>query len=103
MAFKKWQAGGRVILSDGYKISNLQRESENSIYMSSFWLDDIAGDDAPHSQNICPNCTGTTFYDDPITNIPTCASCFTQSQTATQEEFGEDDAYALAGGGMHHR
>eukprot|EP00984_Skeletonema_dohrnii_P035821 scaffold36037_cov94-Skeletonema_dohrnii-CCMP3373.AAC.1 len=69
----------------------------------SFWLDDIAGDDAPHSQNICPNCTGTTFYDDPITNIPTCASCFTQSQTATQEEFGEDDAYALAGGGVHHR
>lgn len=65
----------------------------------SFWLDDIAGgDDAPHSQNICPNCTGTTFYDDPITNIPTCASCFTQSQTATQEEFGEEDAYnAVAG------
>ncbi len=68
----------------------------------SFWLDDIAGeDDAPHSQNICPNCTGTTFYDDPITNIPTCASCFTQSQTATQEEFGEDDAFALTGGNMH--
>ena len=64
----------------------------------SFWLDDITGDDAPRSQNICPNCTGTTFYDDPITNIPTCASCFMQSQTATQEEFGEDDAYALAGG-----
>lgn len=69
----------------------------------SFWLDDITGDDArPKSQNICPNCTGTTFYDDPITNIPTCASCFMQSQTATQEEFGEDDAYALAGG-VHHR
>lgn len=68
----------------------------------SFWLDDVTGDDAPKSQNICPNCTGTTFYDDPITNIPTCASCFMQSQTATQEEFGEDDAYALAGG-VHHR
>ena len=70
----------------------------------SFWLEDIAGgDDAPLSQFICPNCTGTTFYDDPITNIPTCASCFTQSQTATKEEFGEDDAYAIAGGNIHRR
>jgi len=69
----------------------------------SFWLDDITGDDAPRSQNICPNCTGTTFYDDPITNVPTCASCFTQSQTATQEEFGDDDAYALAGSGAGFR
>ena len=60
----------------------------------SFWLDDIAA----NAQIICHNCSGTTFYDDPITNIPTCASCFTQSQTATQEEFGEEDAYALAVG-----
>ncbi|KAL7451567.1 hypothetical protein ACHAWC_003389, partial [Mediolabrus comicus] len=53
-----------------------------------------------HSQNICPRCKGTTFYDDPVSGIPTCASCYHQSQTATQEEFGEDDAYALSGGSI---
>jgi hypothetical protein len=67
----------------------------------SFYFDDAGGDDVSHSQNnICPACKGTTFYDDPVSGIPTCASCYHQSQTATQEEFGEDDAYALSGGSI---
>ena len=66
----------------------------------SFYFDDAGGDDVSHSQNICPRCKGTTFYDDPVSGIPSCTECFHQSQTATQEEFGEDDAHALGGGSI---
>lgn len=62
----------------------------------SFYLDDNPDDDRQTSTQICPNCSGTSFYDDPVTGTLTCSSCYTQSQTATQEELDYDDGIGLA-------
>lgn len=61
----------------------------------SFYLDDYPDDDQPSTQ-ICPNCSGSSFYNDPVTGTLTCSSCYTQSQTATQEELDFDDSVGLA-------
>ncbi|KAL7463707.1 hypothetical protein ACHAXS_004064 [Conticribra weissflogii] len=66
----------------------------------SFYLEDDQDDFYQHDPNaattqICPNCSGTSFYDDPISGLPTCSSCFTQSQIATQEELEYDEGVGL--------
>lgn len=69
----------------------------------SFYFDD---DDDHTSSNhqICPNCSGADFYSDPVSGTLTCSSCFTQSQTATQEEFDYDEKVGLiAKTGAKHR
>ena len=74
-------------------------------FTMSFYLDDYPDDDHPSSNHqICPNCSGTDFYSDPISGTLTCSSCFTQSQSATQEEFDYDDKVGLiAKAGAKHR
>jgi hypothetical protein len=71
----------------------------------SFYYDDYPIDDHPSSNHqICPNCSGTDFYSDPVSGTLTCSSCYTQSQSATQEEFDYDDAIGLiAKAGAKHR
>ncbi|KAL7542095.1 hypothetical protein ACHAXR_013215 [Thalassiosira sp. AJA248-18] len=70
----------------------------------SFYLDDYLDDDRQTSAETCPNCSGTSFYNDPITGALTCSSCYTQSQTATQEELDYDEGIGLAatGGGKRN-
>ena len=63
----------------------------------SFYLDD--DHDQPLSAEICLNCSGTSFYNDPISGTLTCSSCYTQSQTATQEELDVGEALTLAARG----
>ena len=48
---------------------------------------------------ICPNCSSADFYSDPITGALICSSCYTQSQTATQEELEYEDSIGLAATG----
>lgn len=62
----------------------------------SFYYDDNAEDTNQISNEICPNCLGNDFYDDPVTGQLTCSSCFAQSQTATQEELDLNDGMDLA-------
>ncbi|KAL3761959.1 hypothetical protein ACHAWU_010136 [Discostella pseudostelligera] len=70
----------------------------------SFYLDDYPDDDNQTSNQICPNCSGTDFYSDPVSGTLTCSSCYTQSQTATQEEFDYDEKVGLiAKQGAKHR
>ena len=69
----------------------------------SFYLDDYPDDDHQGSSQICPNCSGTSFYNDPITGTLTCESCYTQSQTATQEELDYDEGIGLAATGAGKR
>eukprot|EP00804_Cyclotella_cryptica_P007577 CCRYP_010667-RA/>CCRYP_010667-RA protein AED:0.36 eAED:0.36 QI:187/-1/1/1/-1/0/1/0/203 len=67
----------------------------------SFYLDDYPGDDEDLNKEICPHCSGRDFYEDPVTGTLTCSSCYTASQTATQEELdiGEGmDIAAISGG-----
>ncbi|EED96006.1 predicted protein [Thalassiosira pseudonana CCMP1335] len=61
----------------------------------SFYLDDHP-EDEPSSLQLCPNCSGTSFYNDQVTGALTCSSCYTQSQTATQEELDIDEGLGLA-------
>jgi hypothetical protein len=65
----------------------------------SFYLDDYIGDGGQTSTETCPNCSGTEFYNDYITGARICSSCYTQSQTATQEELDYDEGIALAATG----
>ncbi|KAL9188003.1 hypothetical protein ACHAXT_006381 [Thalassiosira profunda] len=64
----------------------------------SFYLDDYPDDDRQASDT-CPNCGGTSFYNDPSGAL-VCSSCFTQSQIATQEELDYDEGFALAAKGI---
>ncbi|KAL3809371.1 hypothetical protein ACHAXA_004374 [Cyclostephanos tholiformis] len=65
----------------------------------SFYLDDYHCDGGQASTETCPNCSGTDFYNDPITGALICSSCYTQSQTATQEELDYDEGIGLAATG----
>ncbi|KAL3775134.1 hypothetical protein ACHAW5_010322 [Stephanodiscus triporus] len=65
----------------------------------SFYLDDYPGDGGRATAETCPNCSGVDFYNDPITGALTCSSCYTQSQTATQEELDYDEGIGLAATG----
>ena len=68
----------------------------------SFYLDDYPGGDnngGQTSTEICPNCSSADFYNDPITGALICSSCYTQSQTATQEELDYEDSIGLAATG----
>ncbi|KAL7489050.1 hypothetical protein ACHAW6_014635 [Cyclotella cf. meneghiniana] len=62
----------------------------------SFYLDDYPDDDENLNKEICPHCSGRDFYEDPVTGTLTCSSCYTASQTATQEEIDIGDGLELA-------
>ncbi|KAL7551411.1 hypothetical protein ACHAWF_016095 [Thalassiosira exigua] len=66
----------------------------------SFYLDDDADDDRQASSQTCPNCSGDSFYNDPVTGALICSECYTQSQTATQEELDYDEGIGLAATGV---
>lgn len=79
-------------------------DDDDVLVIMSFYLDDYPDDDRQTSSQICPNCSGTEFYNDPVSGTLTCSSCYTQSQTATQEEFDYDDKIGLiAKAGARHR
>jgi len=65
----------------------------------SFYLDDFSDDDRQTSSQTCPHCGSASFYNDPVTGALTCSSCYTQSQTATQEELDYDEGIGLAATG----
>ena len=64
--------------------------------LMSFYLDDYPDDEQNSSSETCPLCSGTLFYNDPVTGTRTCQTCYTQSQTATQEELDYDEGIGLA-------